>query len=234
MRPTEIEGISLICSVICKQTDKVDQRLQPKTKSGLHSHKLPKSRDRIVCPRATFFDCLKRIDNKYGLFIRVNKYGALRWNEDITVPAKRGQISLRLKKLLDVMGIKGEHVYSFRHSAATQLVVIGLDEAILNTYTGHARNSKSTNDHGGCLLLRVQLVQELRLRFKRIDKRNRAARLQFQVQISKTNNLSSSLRHSSQGSPFRKPKLKQGQSQIFKDPSSLDAKNQRKQQSSKR
>ncbi|KAA6353775.1 MAG: hypothetical protein EZS28_050698, partial [Streblomastix strix] len=33
----------------------------------------------------------------------VNKYEALWWNEDIIMPAKRGQISLGLKKLLDVM-----------------------------------------------------------------------------------------------------------------------------------
>ncbi|KAA6333648.1 MAG: hypothetical protein EZS28_053145 [Streblomastix strix] len=46
-----------------------------------------------------------------------------------------------------MMGIKGKQVYSFRHSAATQLVVMGLDETLLNTYTGHARNSKSTNDY---------------------------------------------------------------------------------------
>ncbi|KAA6353761.1 MAG: hypothetical protein EZS28_050712 [Streblomastix strix] len=147
MRPAEIEGISLRHSVICEQTDKVDLRLQPKTKSGLHSHKLPKTKDRTVCPRATFFDWLKRIDNKHGRSIRDNKYGALWWNEDITIPAKRGQISLRLKKLLDLMGIKGKQVYSFRHSAATQLVIMGLDETLLNTYTGHARNSKSTNEY---------------------------------------------------------------------------------------
>ncbi|KAA6398275.1 MAG: hypothetical protein EZS28_006195 [Streblomastix strix] len=121
MRPAEIEEISLRHSVICEQTDKVDLRLQPKTKSGLHQHKLPKTRDRT--------------------------YGALWWIEDITIPAKRGQISLRLKKLLDLMGIKGKQVYSFRHSAATQLVVMGLDETLLNAYTGHARNSKSTNDY---------------------------------------------------------------------------------------
>ncbi|KAA6332926.1 MAG: hypothetical protein EZS28_053226, partial [Streblomastix strix] len=105
-----------------------------KTKSGLHIHKLPKTSDRIVCPRATFFDWLKRIDNKYGRSIRDSKYGALWWNEDITIPAKKGQISLRLKKLLDVMGINGKQVYSFIHSAATQLVVIGLDETLLNTH----------------------------------------------------------------------------------------------------
>ncbi|KAA6384842.1 MAG: hypothetical protein EZS28_019631 [Streblomastix strix] len=113
MRPAEIEGISLRLPVICEKTNKVDLRLQPKTKSGLHPHKLPKTRDRIICPRATFFDWLKRIDNKQGRSIRENKYGALWWNEDITVPAKRGQISFRLKKLLDVMGIKGKQVYSF-------------------------------------------------------------------------------------------------------------------------
>ncbi|KAA6380092.1 MAG: hypothetical protein EZS28_024382 [Streblomastix strix] len=146
MRPAEIEGISLRHSVICEQTDKVNLRLQPKTNSGLHQYKLPKTSDRIVCPRATFFDWLKRIDNKHGHFIRDNKYGALWWNEDITIPAKRGQISLRLKKLLDVMGIKGKQIYSYRHSAATQLVIMGLDETLLNTYTGNARNSKSTNE----------------------------------------------------------------------------------------
>ncbi|KAA6360195.1 MAG: hypothetical protein EZS28_044277 [Streblomastix strix] len=147
MRPAEIEGISLRHSVICEQTNKVDLRLQPKTKSGLHSHKLPKTKDRIVCPRATFLDWLKRIDNKHGRSIRDNKYGALWWNKDITIPAKRGQISLRLKKLLDLMGIKGKQAYSFGHSAATQLVIMGLDETLLNTYTGYARNSKSTNEY---------------------------------------------------------------------------------------
>ncbi|KAA6377650.1 MAG: hypothetical protein EZS28_026819 [Streblomastix strix] len=45
------------------------------------------------------------------------------------------------------MGIKGKQIFSFRHSAATQLVVMGLDEALLNTYAGNARNSKSTNDY---------------------------------------------------------------------------------------
>ncbi|KAA6388040.1 MAG: hypothetical protein EZS28_016429 [Streblomastix strix] len=99
-------------------------------------------------PRATFFEWLKRIGNKYGRSIRFNKFGALQRNEEITVAAKRGQISLRLKKLLDVIGVKGKQVYSFRHSAAaTQLIVMGLDETLLNTYTGHARNSKSTNDY---------------------------------------------------------------------------------------
>ncbi|KAA6381029.1 MAG: hypothetical protein EZS28_023440, partial [Streblomastix strix] len=115
--------------------------------SGLHSHKLPKTRDRTVCPRATFFDWLKRIDNKHGRSIRDNKYRALWWNEDITIPTIKSHISLRLKKLLDMMGIKEKQVYSFRHSAATQLVVMGLDEMLLNTYTGHARNSKSTNEY---------------------------------------------------------------------------------------
>ncbi|KAA6354899.1 MAG: hypothetical protein EZS28_049574, partial [Streblomastix strix] len=147
MRPAKIEGISLRHPEICEQNDKVDLRLQPKTKSGLHSHKFSKTSDRIVCPRTTFFDWLKRIDNKHSRSIRNNKYGALWWNENITIPAKRGQISLRLKKLLDVMGIKGKQVYSFRHSAATQLVVMSLDEKLLNTYTGHVKNSKSTNEY---------------------------------------------------------------------------------------
>ncbi|KAA6386052.1 MAG: hypothetical protein EZS28_018418, partial [Streblomastix strix] len=47
IRPSEIEGIYLRHSVICEHTDKVDLRLQPKTKSGLHSYKLPKNKDRI-------------------------------------------------------------------------------------------------------------------------------------------------------------------------------------------
>ncbi|KAA6381502.1 MAG: hypothetical protein EZS28_022973 [Streblomastix strix] len=89
--------------------------------------------------KSNLFDWLKRIDNKHGRSIRDNKYVALWWNEDITIPAKRDQISLRLKKLLDLMGIKGKQVYSFRHSAATQLVVMGLDETLLITYTGHMR-----------------------------------------------------------------------------------------------
>ncbi|KAA6366122.1 MAG: hypothetical protein EZS28_038350 [Streblomastix strix] len=97
--------------------------------------------------QATFFDCLKRIDNKYGRSIGDNKYGALWWNEDITIPAKRGQITLRLKKLLDLMGIKGKQVHSFRHSAATQFVVIGLDKTLLNTYAGRARNFISINEY---------------------------------------------------------------------------------------
>ncbi|KAA6366992.1 MAG: hypothetical protein EZS28_037480, partial [Streblomastix strix] len=57
----------------------------------------------IIYPRATFFDWLKRIDNKRCRSIRDNKYGALWWNEDITIPAKRGQISIRLKNLLDLI-----------------------------------------------------------------------------------------------------------------------------------
>jgi hypothetical protein len=40
---------------------------------------------------------MKRINDKYGQSIRDNKYGALWWNEDINIPAKRGQISLKLK-----------------------------------------------------------------------------------------------------------------------------------------
>ncbi|KAA6387450.1 MAG: hypothetical protein EZS28_017026 [Streblomastix strix] len=147
MRPAEIEGISLRYSVICEQTDNIDLKLQPKTKSGLHSHKLPKTRDRFVCQRATHFDRFKRIDNKSGRSIRDNKFKALYWKKDIIIQTERGQISLRLKKLLDFKSIKGKQIYSFRHSAATQLVVMGLDETLLNTYTGHARNSKSTNEY---------------------------------------------------------------------------------------
>ncbi|KAA6374300.1 MAG: hypothetical protein EZS28_030171 [Streblomastix strix] len=106
MRPAEIYEISLRHLVIFEQTDKIDLRLQPKTKSLLHSYKLPKTRDRILCPGATFFDWLKRIDNKHSRSIKDNK----------------------LKKLLDVMGIKEKQVHLFRHSAAAQLVVISLDE----------------------------------------------------------------------------------------------------------
>ncbi|KAA6397122.1 MAG: hypothetical protein EZS28_007351 [Streblomastix strix] len=95
MRPAEIERISLRYSVICECTDKVDLRLQPKTKSGLHSHKLPRTRDRIVCPIKIFFDWQKKIENNQGRSIRDNKYGALWWNEDITITAKGVQISLR-------------------------------------------------------------------------------------------------------------------------------------------
>ncbi|KAA6356179.1 MAG: hypothetical protein EZS28_048294 [Streblomastix strix] len=147
MRPAEIERISLRHQVICEKTDKADLRLQPKIKSALHLHKHPKTRNLTVCPRATFFDWLKRIDNKHGRSIRDNNYRALRWNEDIAIPAKRGQISLRLKKLLEVTGIKWKQVHSFRLSAATQLVLMGLDEILLNTYTGDARKSKSTNEY---------------------------------------------------------------------------------------
>ncbi|KAA6357589.1 MAG: hypothetical protein EZS28_046883, partial [Streblomastix strix] len=43
---SDIEGISLRHSVICEKTDKLDLRLQLKTKSRLHSLKLPKTRDR--------------------------------------------------------------------------------------------------------------------------------------------------------------------------------------------
>ncbi|KAA6385933.1 MAG: hypothetical protein EZS28_018539 [Streblomastix strix] len=147
MRLAEIEGMSQTCLAICEIADKVDLRLQLKTKTGLYLHKLPKTRDQIKCSNSTFLQWLKRIDNKQSRSIRNNKYVALWWNEDITIPAKRGQISLRIKKLLDVMGIKGKQVYSFRHSAATQLEVMGLDETLLNTCAGQARISKSTNEY---------------------------------------------------------------------------------------
>ncbi|KAA6401091.1 MAG: hypothetical protein EZS28_003385 [Streblomastix strix] len=83
---------------------------------------------------------------KHGRSILDNKYGALWQNKDITILAKRGQIQLRLKKLLDVMSIKSKQVNSFEHSAAAQLVVIDLDETLLNTYAGNARNPKFTNE----------------------------------------------------------------------------------------
>ncbi|KAA6379821.1 MAG: hypothetical protein EZS28_024654 [Streblomastix strix] len=67
--------------------------------------------------------------------------------ENLIIQAKVCQISFRLKKLLDLMGKKGKHVYSFRHSAATQLVIMGPDETLLNTFTGYTRNSKSTNQN---------------------------------------------------------------------------------------
>ncbi|KAA6380960.1 MAG: hypothetical protein EZS28_023511, partial [Streblomastix strix] len=85
LRPAEIKAISLRHLVISEQSDKVDLRLQPKTKSGFHLHKLPKTRNQTV--------------------------------------------------------------YSFRHSAAIQQVVMDLDETILNTYTGCALNSKLTNEY---------------------------------------------------------------------------------------
>ncbi|KAA6370429.1 MAG: hypothetical protein EZS28_034044 [Streblomastix strix] len=46
-----------------------------------------------------------------------------------------------------LLGMKRKQVHLFKYSAATQLVVMGLDETLLNTYTGHARNSKSTNEY---------------------------------------------------------------------------------------
>ncbi|KAA6374683.1 MAG: hypothetical protein EZS28_029790 [Streblomastix strix] len=91
MRPAVIEGISLRHLVICQNTDKVDLRLLPKQKSGLHSLKLPKIRDRTACPRTTFFDWLKRIDYKHRRSIRDSKYGELRKNEDIPIPAKKAK-----------------------------------------------------------------------------------------------------------------------------------------------
>ncbi|KAA6380625.1 MAG: hypothetical protein EZS28_023845 [Streblomastix strix] len=94
MIPAEIKGTSLKYSVIREKTDKIDLRLQPETKPGLHSHKLPKTRDQTVSTRATFFSCLKRIDNILGRSIRNYNQRALSWREDITIPAKRGQILL--------------------------------------------------------------------------------------------------------------------------------------------
>ncbi|KAA6390774.1 MAG: hypothetical protein EZS28_013697 [Streblomastix strix] len=46
-----------------------------------------------------------------------------------------------------MIDMKRKQVCSFRHSVAAQLVVMVLDETILNTYTGHAMNSISTNEY---------------------------------------------------------------------------------------
>ncbi|KAA6358444.1 MAG: hypothetical protein EZS28_046029 [Streblomastix strix] len=122
MRPVEIEGISLRHSVISKKTDKVDLQLQPKT--------------RLNFTHTNF----QRLEIKQD-----NKFGALQQIEGITIPAKRGQNSLRLKKLLDEISINQKQIYSFRRSATEQLVVMGLDETLYNTDTGYAWNSKSSN-----------------------------------------------------------------------------------------
>ncbi|KAA6366813.1 MAG: hypothetical protein EZS28_037662 [Streblomastix strix] len=45
------------------------------------------------------------------------------------------------------MSVKAKQVYSFRHLAATQLIVMGLDETLLNTYQGCVRNSKQTYEY---------------------------------------------------------------------------------------
>ncbi|KAA6401680.1 MAG: hypothetical protein EZS28_002796 [Streblomastix strix] len=96
-------------------------------------------RHSVICEQTDKVDLGLQPKTKSGQFTQTSK--------DLRSYSKRGQISLRLKKLLDLMGIKGKQVYSFRHSAATQLVVMGLDETLLNTYTGYARNSKSTNEY---------------------------------------------------------------------------------------
>lgn len=90
MRPAEIEGISLSHSVINENSDKADLRLQPKAKTGLHSYKLPRTRDPIVCPRTTFFDWIRRIENRYGRNYKNNRQSALWWNEEINTPVNRG------------------------------------------------------------------------------------------------------------------------------------------------
>ncbi|KAA6389733.1 MAG: hypothetical protein EZS28_014741 [Streblomastix strix] len=105
MRPAKIDGKSLSYSVICEKIVQEDLRLQTKTKSGLYSRKHLKIRDQTVSPRATFFGWVQRIGYKFGQSIRNNKFNALWRNEDITIPAKRGQISHRLKKFLDLMGV---------------------------------------------------------------------------------------------------------------------------------
>ncbi|KAA6395627.1 MAG: hypothetical protein EZS28_008851 [Streblomastix strix] len=66
MKPAIIEGLALRHSVISEQTDKVNQRLQPKTKSELRSHKLPTTQDGTIYQKAIFFDWLKRIENNHS------------------------------------------------------------------------------------------------------------------------------------------------------------------------
>ncbi|KAA6383567.1 MAG: hypothetical protein EZS28_020904 [Streblomastix strix] len=104
MRPAQIDGISLSHTVIKENSDKADLKLQPKARTGLHSYKLPRTKDTIVCPRTTFLDWIRKIENR-----------------------------------------RGRNYKNSRQT--TQLVIMGLDETLLNTYTGHARNSKSTNDY---------------------------------------------------------------------------------------
>ncbi|KAA6380152.1 MAG: hypothetical protein EZS28_024320 [Streblomastix strix] len=74
VRPAEIEGIFLRHSAICEKSNKVYLRLQPKTKSELHSHLPPKIKNQTIYPIATFFDWLKSVYNKYGRSIKDNKY----------------------------------------------------------------------------------------------------------------------------------------------------------------
>lgn len=45
------------------------------------------------------------------------------------------------------MNIKGKSVYKFRHLAAMRLMAMGLDEALVHTFTGYVRNSNSTNEY---------------------------------------------------------------------------------------
>ncbi|KAA6394320.1 MAG: hypothetical protein EZS28_010156 [Streblomastix strix] len=45
------------------------------------------------------------------------------------------------------MCIEGTQVHSFGSSAATQLVVMGLVEALLNTFIGHVRIQTLRNDY---------------------------------------------------------------------------------------
>ncbi|KAA6383115.1 MAG: hypothetical protein EZS28_021356 [Streblomastix strix] len=72
------------------------------------------------------------------------------------------------------------------------------------------------------------IVELDEFKYKPVDDRVRAARQQIHVKASNTNNLSTSLHDSSHGSPQRKQELTPTQSQMIKDLSYPDAKNQRK------
>jgi hypothetical protein len=45
------------------------------------------------------------------------------------------------------MGIDRKRAYSFRHSADTKLVMLGVEDYKLNTFTNHAPDSKATRDY---------------------------------------------------------------------------------------
>ncbi|KAA6376898.1 MAG: hypothetical protein EZS28_027573 [Streblomastix strix] len=53
----------------------------------------------------------------------------------------------QIKEITRCDGQQGKNVYYFSYSAAIQLIVMGLNDTLLNTYKGHARNSKSTNEY---------------------------------------------------------------------------------------
>ncbi|KAA6378155.1 MAG: hypothetical protein EZS28_026317, partial [Streblomastix strix] len=149
MRPAEIEGISLKFSQICEQTDKIDQLLQTKTKSGLHSHKLQKTRDRIVLYVQVQHSLIGLKELTTNLvdpqeIVNLEHYNGKKTQQFQPREAK-SHSDQRNNLILKIA--KWKQVYSFKHLAATQLVVMGLGETQLNTYTGHARNSKLTNEY---------------------------------------------------------------------------------------